>query len=198
VRREPAVLVLSRQPLPTLDRGRYASASGVARGAYVLADAPGGKPDVILIASGSEVPLAIDAHERLISEGIRSRISMPSWDLFEHQSLQYRNSVLPPEVTARVAVDTDTALDGIYGSIARPKAPQRISRSRNSHACSLMRAHPHQISIRATELVNSEGQHKRRLRGGSFHTVHPLPRARVQVPGSDSMERPQSQAPGRR
>ncbi|MGO9046714.1 MAG: transketolase, partial [Xanthobacteraceae bacterium] len=78
LRHQPAVLVLSRQPLPTLDRGRYAPASGVARGAYVLADAPGGKPDVILIASGSEVCLAIDAHDRLISEGIRSRVvSMP-------------------------------------------------------------------------------------------------------------------------
>ena len=111
LRHQPAVMVLSRQPLPTLDRGRYASASGVARGAYVLADAPGGKPDVILIASGSEVSLAIDAHERLISEGIRSRVvSMPSWDLFEHQPLQYRDSVLPPEVTARVAVEQASTL----------------------------------------------------------------------------------------
>jgi len=73
LRHQPAALVLSRQPLPTLNRGRYASASGIARGAYVLADAPGGKPDVILIASGSEVSLAIDAHERLIPESIRSR-----------------------------------------------------------------------------------------------------------------------------
>ena len=111
LRHQPAVLVLSRQPLPTLDRGRYASASGVARGAYVLADAPGGKPDVILIASGSEVSLAIDAHEQLISEGIRSRlVSMPSWDLFERQPLQYRDSVLPPEVTARVAVEEASTL----------------------------------------------------------------------------------------
>ena len=111
LRHQPAVMVLSRQPLPTLDRGRYASASGVARGAYVLADAPGGKPDVILIASGSEVSLAIDAHERLISESIRSRVvSMPSWDLFEHQPLQYRDSVLPPEVTARVAVEEASTL----------------------------------------------------------------------------------------
>ena len=111
LRHQPAVMVLSRQPLPTLDRGRYASASGVARGAYVLADAPGGKPDLILIASGSEVSLAIDAHERLISESIRSRVvSMPSWDLFEHQPLQYRDSVLPPEVTARVAVEEASTL----------------------------------------------------------------------------------------
>ncbi|MGA9599726.1 MAG: transketolase [Methylocystis sp.] len=111
LRHQPAVLVLSRQPLPTLDRGHYALASGVARGAYVLADAPGGKPDVILIASGSEVSLAIGAHEQLISEGIRSRVvSMPSWDLFERQPLQYRDSVLPPEVTARVAVEEASTL----------------------------------------------------------------------------------------
>jgi transketolase len=75
-----AVLVLSRQPLPTLDRGKYAPASGVARGAYVLADSPDGDPEVILIASGSEVSLAIEAHEKLLAEGIRSRVvSMTSW-----------------------------------------------------------------------------------------------------------------------
>ena len=84
LRHEPAVLVLSRQPLPTLDRQKYAPASGVARGAYVLGDAPGGNPEVILIASGSEVSLAVEAHEQLIAEGIRSRVvSMPSWDIFE-------------------------------------------------------------------------------------------------------------------
>jgi transketolase len=103
---EPAVLVLSRQPLPTLDRSKYAPASGVARGAYVLADAPGGNPEVILIASGSEVGLAVQAHEKLIAEGIRSRVvSMPSWDIFDHQTKEYRDSVLPPSVPARVAVE---------------------------------------------------------------------------------------------
>ncbi len=103
---EPAVLVLSRQPLPTLDRTRYASASGVARGAYVLADAPGRNPEVILIASGSEVNLAVQAHEKLIAEGIRSRVvSMPSWEIFDHQPGEYRESVLPPSVAARVAVE---------------------------------------------------------------------------------------------
>jgi transketolase len=102
----PAVLVLSRQPLPTLDRTKYAPASGVARGAYVLADAPGGKPEVILIATGSEVSLAVQAHEWLVTEGIRSRvISMPSWDIFEHQTQAYRDSVLPPTVNARVAIE---------------------------------------------------------------------------------------------
>src|SRR6185436_5627136 len=106
LRHKPAVLVLSRQPLPTLDRARYAPASGVSRGAYVLADAPGGNPEVILIASGSEVSVAVDAHERLIAEGIRSRVvSMPSWDIFENQTQEYRESVLPAEVGARVAVE---------------------------------------------------------------------------------------------
>ena len=106
LRHEPALLVLSRQPLPTFDRARYAPATGVARGAYVLADAPGGNPEVILIATGSEVILAVDAHEKLLAEGIRSRVvSMPSWDIFEHQTQEYRDSVLPPSVTARVAIE---------------------------------------------------------------------------------------------
>ena len=91
LRHEPAVLVLSRQPLPTLDRKKYAPASGVARGAYVLADA-GGNPEVILIASGSEVSLAVEAHEKLVAEGVRSRVvSMPSWEIFEHQTQEYQD-----------------------------------------------------------------------------------------------------------
>jgi len=103
---EPAVLILSRQALPTFDRSKYAPASGVARGAYVLGDAPSGNPEVILLASGSEVSLAVDAHEKLLAEGIRSRVvSMPSWDIFDHQSQEYRDSVLPPQVKARVAVE---------------------------------------------------------------------------------------------
>ncbi len=106
LRHQPAVLALSRQPLPTLDRSKYAPAAGVARGAYVLADAPGGDPEVILIATGSEVCLAVEAHEKLLAEGIGSRVvSMPSWDIFEHQAQEYRDSVLPPNVTARVAVE---------------------------------------------------------------------------------------------
>jgi transketolase len=106
LRHKPAAITLSRQPLPTLDRSKYAPASGVARGAYVLADAPGGKPEVILIASGSEVILAAEAHEELLAQGIRSRVvSMPSWDIFEHQPQAYRDSVLPPDVTARVAIE---------------------------------------------------------------------------------------------
>jgi len=106
LRHQPAVLALSRQPLPTLDRKRYAPASGVARGAYVLADAPGGRPELILIATGSELALAVQAHEKLLTDGIRSRVvSMPSWDLFEHQPQEYRDGVLPPDVRARVAVE---------------------------------------------------------------------------------------------
>jgi transketolase len=106
LRHKPAVLALSRQPLPTLDRTKYASAAGVARGAYVLADSPGGNPEVILIASGSEVSLAVQAHEKLLSEGIRSRVvSMPSWEIFDCQTQEYQNSVLPPQVKARVAVE---------------------------------------------------------------------------------------------
>jgi transketolase len=103
---QPAVLALSRQPLPTLDRNKYAPASGVAQGAYVLANAPGGNPEVIIIASGSELGVAIAAHEALVAEGIRSRVvSMPSWEIFEHQPQAYRESVLPPKVKARVAVE---------------------------------------------------------------------------------------------
>jgi transketolase len=106
LRHEPAVLALSRQPLPTLDRTKYAPASGLARGAYVLADAPGGNPEVILIASGSEVSLAVQAHEKLVADGIRSRVvSMPSWEIFDHQTQEYRDTVLPPHVKARVAVE---------------------------------------------------------------------------------------------
>jgi transketolase len=106
LRHKPAVLVLSRQPLPTLDRNKYASADGVARGAYILADAPGNNPELILIASGSEVSLAVQAHEQLIAEGIRSCVvSMPSWDLFENQAQEYRDTVLPPKVTARVVIE---------------------------------------------------------------------------------------------
>jgi transketolase len=106
LRHEPTVLVLSRQPLPTVDRTKYASATGLARGAYVVSDAPAGSPEVILIATGSEVILALNAHENLLAEGVRSRVvSMPSWDIFDHQTQEYRDSVLPPNVSARVAIE---------------------------------------------------------------------------------------------
>jgi transketolase len=106
LRHQPAVFALSRQPLPTLDRGKYEPASGVAQGAYILADAPAGNPELILIASGSEVSLAVDAYEQLVKEGVKARVvSMPSWDIFERQTPEYRNSVLPASVKARVAVE---------------------------------------------------------------------------------------------
>jgi len=111
LRHEPAVIALSRQPLPTFDRSKYASAEGVARGAYVMADAAGGAPELILIASGSEVSLVIDAHATLTAEGIRTRVvSMPSWEIFEQQPRSYRESVLPPAVSARVAVEQGSVL----------------------------------------------------------------------------------------
>jgi len=109
LRHQPVVLALSRQALPTLDRSKYAPAAGVAHGAYVLADTP--EPEVILIATGSEVILAVEAHEKLIAEGIRSRVvSMPSWEIFEEQSEEYQDSVLPPAVKARVAVEQASTL----------------------------------------------------------------------------------------
>jgi transketolase len=102
----PAMLVLTRQALPTLDRSRYAAASGLARGAYILADAPDGQPDVLLLATGSEVRLCISAYEQLAAEGIKARVvSMPCWKLFEDQPQEYREGVIPPGVTARVAVE---------------------------------------------------------------------------------------------
>ncbi len=104
--KQPACLVLSRQPLPTFDRARYASAAGVARGAYVMADAQNGKPDVILIGTGSELALCIEAYEALEQEHIPARVvSMPSWELFEQQDQAYRDSVLPPDIAARVSVE---------------------------------------------------------------------------------------------
>ena len=107
LKHEPAVLILSRQALPTLDRTRYASAEGTQRGGYVLADSSdGAQPDVILLATGSEVGLVVEAHERLVSEGVKSRVvSIPSWEVFEHQPDDYKESVIPTGVRARVAVE---------------------------------------------------------------------------------------------
>jgi len=107
----PAALALTRQAVPTLDRGKYAPASGLAKGAYVLADAEGGKPQVILIGTGSEVSMCVDAYERLKQEGIAARVvSMPSWELYELQERVYREQVLPPAVSARVAVEQGSTL----------------------------------------------------------------------------------------
>jgi len=108
---QPVVLVLTRQALPTFDRTKYASAAGVAQGAYVLADASDGKPDVILLATGSEVSLCISAYEQLTVAGTKARVvSMPSWDIFEKQSDAYKNQVLPPAVKARVSVEEAATL----------------------------------------------------------------------------------------
>ncbi len=107
----PVALVLTRQAVPTFDRTKYAAASGVAKGAYVLADAPGGKPDVILIGTGSEVWLCIEAYEALKTEGIQARVvSMPSWEIFEQQDAPYKESVLPASVKARVSVEMAATL----------------------------------------------------------------------------------------
>jgi transketolase len=105
-KRRPVLLALTRQNVPTLDRSRYASADGLRRGAYVLSDASNGKPSLILIASGSEVGLIVEAADQLQADGIAVRcVSMPSWELFDAQPQSYRDEVLPPGVTARLAVE---------------------------------------------------------------------------------------------
>jgi transketolase len=106
LRHSPASLVLTRQAIPTFDRTKYAPATGVAKGAYIFADADGGKPELILMASGSELRLCVEAYETLKSQAIKARVvSMPSWELFEQQDAAYRESVLPTNVTARVSVE---------------------------------------------------------------------------------------------
>ncbi len=119
--------MLSRQNLPTLDRGRYAAASGLRRGAYVLADARPGRPAVILIGTGSEVGLCVEVYEKLAGEGVAARVvSMPSWELFERQDDAYKETVLPPSCTRRVAVEQASALGwerytGLRGTIIAMK-----------------------------------------------------------------------------
>ena len=112
LKHEPAAIILSRQPLPTIDRTKYASAEGVAKGAYVLADSP--NPEVLLLATGSEVSLALEAHEKLVAEGIKSRVvSMPSWDHFEDyckEHPEYKEQVLPAAVEARVSIEAGAKL----------------------------------------------------------------------------------------
>ena len=113
-RHEPVALILSRQALPTLDRTIYASAEGVQRGAYILAEAPNGTPEVLLLATGSEVALCLEAYEQLTAEGIQARVvSMPSWEIFEYYCRhhpEYREHVLPAAVTARVSVEQASTL----------------------------------------------------------------------------------------
>ena len=123
LRHQPAVLILSRQALPTFDRTQLGAASGVASGAYVLADAPNGQPDVLLLATGSEVALAMSARDELAAEGINARVvSMTCWELFERQPQSYRDTVLPPSVKARVAIEQASTLGwgryvGDYGRV---------------------------------------------------------------------------------
>ena len=106
LRHEPVALILSRQNMPTLDRSKCGSAAGVAQGAYILYDAADHKPDVILIGTGTEVSLCIDAYDKLVAEGVKARVvSMPSWELFDHQSREYRETVLPSSLRARVSVE---------------------------------------------------------------------------------------------
>jgi len=111
LRHDPVALVLTRQAIPTLDRTKYASAAYVEKGAYVLADPPDNKPEVLLLATGSEVSLCVQAFEQLAPEGIKARVvSMPSWEIFARQPQEYRDSVLPPEITARVSVEQASTL----------------------------------------------------------------------------------------
>ena len=127
LKRQPVALILSRQAPPTLDRTKYAAASNLAQGAYVLADAEGGPPEVILMGTGTEVALCVAAYEQLKAEGIRARVvSMPSWELFEQQTQEYRDRVLPPSVAARVAVEQASTMGwarytGITGEICGMK-----------------------------------------------------------------------------
>ena len=111
LRDRPVALVLTRQDVPTLDRTLFASAEGLRRGAYILSDAPDGKPDLILIATGSEVSLILSAQQKLVKEhNVHARVaSMPSWELFERESFEYRNSIIPKSVSARMAVEAASA-----------------------------------------------------------------------------------------
>ena len=134
---EPAALVFSRQAMPTFDRTKYASGGRRGKGAYILADAADGKPEVILMGTGSEVSLCMSAYEQLKAEGVKARVvSMPSWNLFEHQSDDYKAEVLPPDVKARVAVEQAATFGwskyvGRTGIVIgmRGSAPRRQSRT---------------------------------------------------------------------
>jgi transketolase len=107
----PTAILLTRQNVPVIDRGMFGPATGLRKGAYILSDSPTGKPEVILIATGSEVHLALEVHEKLLAEGIKNRVvSMPSWELFEQQSENYRQEVLPPDITTRVSIEAGVTL----------------------------------------------------------------------------------------
>jgi transketolase len=107
----PTAIILTRQNVPVIDRGRVHPATGLRRGAYILSDSSPSKPDIILIATGSEVHLAVEAQEKLLAEGVKTRVvSMPSWELFERQPEEYRQKVLPPDVTQRVSIEAGVTL----------------------------------------------------------------------------------------
>jgi transketolase len=158
--RQPVALILTRQALPTFDRKRFAAAEGLAHGAYILADAEGGKPEVVLMATGSEVSLCVEAYEELTRQGIRTRVvSMPSWELFERQTEDYRQSVLPPAIKARVAVEQAstfgwaryTGLDGAilgmktFGASAPLKVLQKEFGFTTSHVVDAAKAQLAQV-----------------------------------------------------
>ncbi len=141
LRHEPVALILSRQPLPTLDRSRFAPATGVARGGYVLADPPDGRsPELILIATGSELALAVQAFEALTADGVAARVvSLPSWELFDEQDKAYRDEVLPPPIRARVAIEQASSFGwdrwvGSDGARSRRCRPSSASPPRRSSA----------------------------------------------------------------
>ena len=123
IKHQPVLMAFTRQAVPTFDRTKYASAAGVAKGAYIMADADGGKPEIILMGTGSEVQLCVGAYEQLTKDGVKARVvSMPCWELFEKQSAEYKTQVLPPNVRARVAVEAGTSLGwkeyvGDYGVV---------------------------------------------------------------------------------
>jgi transketolase len=127
MKHQPVCLILSRQAMPTFDRTRFAPAAGVAKGAYVLADAKGGKPEILLLGTGTEVALCVEAYEKLTAGGIAARVvSMPSWELFEQQPQSYRDSVLPPEVTARMSVEQASFMGwGYYTGVGAPGVGMR-------------------------------------------------------------------------
>jgi transketolase len=157
----PVALVLTRQKLPVLDRAGAGSDAGVARGAYVLADAPEGKkPEAILLATGSEVQLAVEARDLLAKEGVAARVvSMPCWELFERQEAAYRDAVLPPDVTARVSVEAGAGFgwERYTGSRGRIVSMTRFGASAPYEI--LMKEFgftPENLAAQARELVNTE------------------------------------------
>jgi transketolase len=136
----PVLIALTRQALPTLDRAKYRAASGVARGAYVLADCDS-RPDVIILGSGSEVPLCVEAHKSLTSEGVGVRVvSMVCWEAFERQDADYRDLVLPPEVKPRVAVEAGVPL-GWHRYVGRDGAVVALEKFGESAPCNVVMAH---------------------------------------------------------